>query len=138
MAPWRREWSRGAAAADRFVEGSFAAGAFGSRTDVLAATPRQILSALCSHRWTKVAALKARFSGLDLDGLIWNTAMTPAGESYYAWLAAQARVKQREQLGSAPPPDVERTAVVAIHAAVLETTGYNDSASADALSLIHI
>jgi len=98
----------------------------------LAATPRQILSALGKRRWAKVAALKARFSGLDLDGLTYATAMTPAGESYYAWLVAQARVKQRQQLGLDASPDVLRAAVVASHAAVLETTGYDDRASADA------
>ena len=82
--------------------------------------------------WAKVAALKARFSDLNLDGLNYATAMTPAGERFWAWVAAQARVKRRQQLGSAPPPDVQRTAVLAIHAAALETTGYNDAASAAA------
>jgi len=131
-APWRRNFSRGAAAVDRLAEGSFAADAFGSADGLLAATPREILSALSHRFWGMVAALKARFSGLDLDGLIYCTAMKPVGESYWAWLAAQARVKRRKQLGSAPPPDVQRAAVVAIHAAVLETTGYVDRASDDA------
>ena len=49
-APWRRNFSRGAAAVDRLAEGSFAADAFGSADGLLAATPREILSAL-SHRF---------------------------------------------------------------------------------------
>ena len=117
---------------DRLAEGSFAADAFGSPDGFLAATPREILSALGSRLWAKVAALKARFSDLDLDGLKYCTAMAPAAGLFWPWVIAQARVKRRQQLGLDTSPDVLRAAVVAIHAAVLQTTGYNDRASDDA------
>jgi hypothetical protein len=100
----------------------------------LAATPRQILSALGKRSHAKVADVRAKFEERGIvTGVTYSRAVVPEGTRLYAFLLAQARQEWR-RLHPNASLDEQRALVVGVHADVLEAARFNDLASARAAS----
>ena len=129
---WRADYPSGVEAAARLADLPFAVDAFGSPDGLLAATPRQILSALSNRSHARVADVRAKFQARGIvKGVKYARAVVPTGTRLYAFFLAQAREELR-RLHPDAPLDVQRALVVGVYTDVLEAARFDDLASAAA------
>ena len=116
----------------RLADGPFAVDAFDSRDGFLAATPRQILSALGKRSHARVADVRAKFEERGIvTGVTYSRAVVPIDARLYAFLLAQAREELR-RLHPNASLDEQRALVVGVYTDVLEAARFDDLASAAA------